>query len=33
MSIVSSLACRRQPQAEVKRDDVDYGYAEEESTH
>jgi len=33
MSMISSLAYRRQPQAEVKHDDLDYGYAEKESTH
>ena len=33
MSMISSLAYRRQPQAQVKHDDLDYGYAEKESTH
>jgi hypothetical protein len=33
MWMISSLAYRRQPQAEVKHDDLDYGYAEKESTH
>ena len=33
MSMISSLAYRRQPQADVKHDDLDYGYAERESTH